>query len=99
MFDAKNSKRLPNGARIIERRQTGEAWIWLCEFEGSYHPFVTWVSPAFDPGATSCGHYFGEYKTATIDFWERVCYYAKKECEYATDMQKTLARLYCASTC
>jgi len=75
-FDPEHDDMLPNGARIIDRRKVGERWVWLCEREGCYQPYVTWISHENTPYGTVCGNYFSRFTRAVTDFWERVTHEA-----------------------
>lgn len=72
MFDPFNAKSQVNGADIMDRRLVGDTWVWLCDRPGAYQPYVTWISPKHDPGATCSGNYFSRLAPACKNFYERI---------------------------
>ena len=62
---------LPNGAIVIDTRESGDVGVVLAKFAGSPQPWVTWRFPAGDPGATWSGHYHEDIEEAVNDFLAR----------------------------
>ena len=69
MFNPSLANTLPNGATIIDRREIGNTWVWLCD-NGGYMPYVTWISSC--DGDTVWGHYYEHYDNAYEDFCIRI---------------------------
>jgi hypothetical protein len=71
MFNPELANTLPNGAKILDRRQIGEYWVWFAEFHGP-QPYVTWVSNVSSPGETYWGHYHTLFLKGYDEFCERI---------------------------
>lgn len=77
VFNPKYDNILPNGAEVLSRALVGDVWVWLCERAGYYQPYVTWISPTDNPGATVWGRYHGRFTNALHDFRQRARSYLK----------------------
>ena len=66
-FNPEIANVLPNGAVIIQRKQLGNSWVWLCEYKRRKH-YVVWCSSKTEPAKVYGGTYFGTFMDAFIKY-------------------------------